>query len=298
MQLWSQGFDARGTQLFDVIDGIVTRIVGALAVKLTDIEQQRAFARPTGSAEAYDLVLRARALVRREERAANREARQLVARAQGLAPDYGEAWVVAGEAEWHRAAYGWVEDPDLAAQRAAEMARKALALPDHRAHGPAYSLLSALTAHTGQPAQALMHSARAIALNPSDADSLFRHGHALLVVGRAEEAVEVFETALRYEPRPLHGRQGQVAWAYYVAGRYRQAADYAGMASNRWPEQYQFHAARAAALAQLGEVAEARRSAELARRLNPTLMWEDAGSRLLDPGQAAKLREGLAKAGL
>ena len=49
---------------------IVRSIVGALAVKLTSLEQQRARSKPLESLEAYDLVLQARDLIHEAERGA------------------------------------------------------------------------------------------------------------------------------------------------------------------------------------------------------------------------------------
>lgn len=298
VQLWSQRYDARGAQLFEMQDRIVTNIVGALAVKLTDIEQQRAFTQPTESAQAYDLVLRARALLSLDQRGANREARTLLGRAQQMAPGYADAWIVAGEAEWERAAFGWIEDPAEGVRRARELARRALDLPDPRAHGRAYGLLAALEAHTGQHESALLHSGRAVSINPSDASALFRHAHALLVLGRADEAITTFETAMRYEPRPQTGPRAQLLTAYYTARRYSDAVAYADMLLSLRPESYEVHAVRAAALAQLGHLDEAGRSADAVRRLNPIFSVDDAGTRFRNPEHAAKLREGLVKAGL
>jgi adenylate cyclase len=297
-QLWSEHFGARDAELFNLIDSVVAGIVGRLAVSLADIEQQRAATRPPQSAEAYDLVLRARALMRLEQRVANLEARQLLVLAQQRAPGFAPVWVSAGDAEWQRAAYGWVEDPEASASRAAELARRALTLPDQRSHAQAYSLLSTVAAHQGHLDEALAHSSRALALNPSDGGTLFRHGHALLGLGRVDEAIVAYETLMRYEPRPTQAPRMQMGWAYYVAGRWEQALAYAESEIARSPDAASFHAIRAAALAQLGRLDEARLAANTARRLNPRLDAAQAGSRLRNPAHAALVREGLAKAGL
>ena len=298
VQLWSDRYDGKGAQLFEIQDRIVRSVVGALAVKLNAIEQQRAFARPTESAEAYDLVLRARALMRLEQRKANREAKELLARAVALAPDYADAWVALGENEWNRAAFGWIEDPEEGVRQAEALARKALELPDARAHTRAHSLLSTLRTHAGHPEEGLGHAGRALAMNPSDTSSLFRQAHALLALGRAEESISTFEYAMRLEPQPSLGPHSQLVAAYYLAGRYRDAVAYADMMIALRPELGTMRAFRAAALAQLGEIEEARKAAEEARRRNPRLNVEEAGTRFRRPEDAAKLREGLAKAGL
>ena len=296
-QLWAAKFDGQGPQLFEIQDRIVRQLVGSLAVRLTHLEQQRAFALPTESAEAYDLVLRARALHATDERSANRAARELLARARKLAPDYDEAWIASGEAEWSRAAFGWIEDPEEGVRRAEEHARRALQSPDPRARSRALSLIATLRTHAGHPEEAIQHTTKAIEMNPSDTSALFRHGHALLALGRPEEAIATYETAMRYEPKPTIGPHAQLAAAYYAAGRYQDCARQAETALASLPRSFALYSLRAAALAQLGRIEEARAAAEMVRKLNPAYDAGTAGTRLR-PDHAEKLREGLAKAGL
>ncbi|MGH8674076.1 MAG: tetratricopeptide repeat protein, partial [Burkholderiales bacterium] len=298
VQLWSERYDGEGAQLFEIQDRIVKNIVGSLQVKLTRLEQQRAFTKPTESLEAYDLVLRARSLIDLDERSANREARSLLARAQKLAPDYAEVLTALGEAEWRRAAYGWIEDPPEGIRRAEAFGKRALASADPRAYPRAHSLLATLYTHEGRPEDALVHTERAIAMNPSDASALFRHGHALLTIGKVEEAIVATETAMRFEPRPSPGVPTQLATMYYTAGRYRDALAHADEALARFPNHVGLHAIRAAALGQVGNSDEARKAADQVRRFNPTFQVEDAGTRFKNPEHADKLREGLRKAGL
>jgi len=109
--LWSERYDGPGRDVFTLQDRIVGDIVGTLAVKVTAIEQQRAAMKPPESLEAYELVLRARELMRAVERTANREARALIAQAIKVSPNYAEAYAASAFAEFQRALFGWVEDP-------------------------------------------------------------------------------------------------------------------------------------------------------------------------------------------
>jgi TolB-like protein/DNA-binding winged helix-turn-helix (wHTH) protein len=58
--LWSARFDEALSDLFALQDRITTQIAGALAIRISQAEQQRAFLKPTENLEAYDYVLRAR----------------------------------------------------------------------------------------------------------------------------------------------------------------------------------------------------------------------------------------------
>ncbi|HEV8692167.1 MAG TPA: winged helix-turn-helix domain-containing protein, partial [Ideonella sp.] len=137
--LWSERYEGEGRDLFGFQERIVKSIVGKLAVKVTRAEEQRSAAKPPQSLEAYDLVLRARALVLKSDRVANRQARALLARALQLAPDYAEAYVVFASAETQRSiAHGWTEDPTVSIRQAEPYLQRALAIDDPGAHARAY----------------------------------------------------------------------------------------------------------------------------------------------------------------
>lgn len=109
--LWSEHFERerQGGGVFEIQDSIVRNIVGALAVKVTKLESDRAATRPPSRLEAYELVLLARSLEFKAERAANRQGHALVAQARELAPDYAMVYVVESELELQRADLGWMD---------------------------------------------------------------------------------------------------------------------------------------------------------------------------------------------
>jgi TolB-like protein/class 3 adenylate cyclase/Flp pilus assembly protein TadD len=298
-QLWSDRYEGAGAQVFEIQDRIVRNIVGALAVKLTRVEQQRVFSKPTDSLEAYDLVLRARSLLELHERSSNREARALLARAQELAPDYAESYTALAEAEMQSALYGWIEDAAEGMRRAEELCKRALASADQQAHARAHALLAAIYSHQDRFEEALRHTERAIELNPSDATALYRHGASLLYLGRIDEAIGAMETAQRFEPHPGAGTRLNLAIAYYLAGRYREALAQADASLTRAPHDVvTVNAVRAATLAQLGNADEARQAAARVRRLSPSFDVENFGRRFANPAHTARLHDGLRKAGL
>ena len=296
--LWSERYDGEGTQLFEIQDRIVKSIVTTLHVKLTQIEQRRVFTKPTESLEAHDLVLRARWLLYEADRSANREARALLARARDLAPDYVDTLTVLGEAEFQRALYGWVEDAGQAMGRAEELAKRTLASSDTRAHARAHALLAGIHSNLGQSQEALDHAERAIALNPSDSTALTRRGSALLYSGRIDEGIAALEMAKRLEPQLGTGNGLNLAVAYYVSGRYREALALVDVLLTRFPRDVSMQALRTATLSQLGEEEQARQAAGQVRRLSPDFDVKNYGTRFANPQYSAKLQEGLRKAGL
>ena len=295
--LWSERYEGEGMEVFEIQDRIVRNIVGALAVKLTALEQQRAAAKPPESLEAYELVLRARELMRAVERAPNREARALIAQAIKLAPGYAEAHAAAAYAEFQRAVFGWVEDPTDALRRAEQAARRALAIDDPGANARAHGILGNIHTFTGNYELALAEADRALELNPSDAVARALRGGILLWLGKLDEAIAASEAARRYDPRLAPEAMFTLALAYYLAGRYRDAAQTATAVEPRARTVF-LEAVLAAAHAQLGEDEAARRVAAEVRRLSPFFDVELFGQRLMNSAHREKAQEGLRKAGL
>jgi adenylate cyclase len=296
--LWSERYEGEGVQVFEIQDRIVRSLVGTLQVKLTQFEQQRVFTKPTENLEAYDLLLRARELLVRSDRSGNRQARLMLARALDLAPDYPDALVSMGVAELSRAVFGWIEDPAESVRRAETYANRALASPDQRAHAGAHALLAAIYSNHNRFDDALDHSARALALNPSDARALHRRAAALLWTGKIDEAITHLEMARRFDPNPSAGQANLLAVAYYVSGRYRDALREGDTLLARFPQHDFVHAIRAATLAELGEPEKAAEAANEVRRLNPGFSIQSFGTRFADPKYSSRLHEGLEKAGI
>jgi TolB-like protein/DNA-binding winged helix-turn-helix (wHTH) protein len=133
---WSARFDEAFADVFALQDKITTQIAGALAIRVTDVEQRRAFAQPTGNLEAYDYVLRSRPALQRPTRANNVEARALLRHAIQLDPGYAAAYAALAETYHIAVSMGWAESPTEYLSRAEQMANKALSFDDSevRAH--------------------------------------------------------------------------------------------------------------------------------------------------------------------
>ena len=295
--LWSDRYEGEGREVFEIQDRIVRNIVGALAVKLTALEEKRAAAKPPESLEAYELVLRARELMRAVERSANRDARGLIAQAIRLSPSYAEAYAARSYAEFQRAVFGWMEDPADGLRRAEEAAHRALAVDDPGANARALAMLGNIHTFTGDYEAALVDAERALQLNGSDAIAHSLRGGVLLWTGKIDESIAASEAARRFDPRLPADGMFNLVLAYYLAGRYRDAVQ-ASVALEPGARTVFLRAVHAAALGQLGELEAARREADEVRRLNPFFDVKLFGTRLLNPAHREKAQEGLRKAGL
>jgi TolB-like protein len=116
--LWSDRFDEAIADLFTLQDKITTQIAGALAVRVTQMEQNRVSAKPTESLEAYDFVLRARPALQRPTRANIADARAHLWRAIQLDPNYAAAYAALAETYFIAVSMGWSETPTAFLSRA------------------------------------------------------------------------------------------------------------------------------------------------------------------------------------
>jgi TolB-like protein/DNA-binding winged helix-turn-helix (wHTH) protein/Flp pilus assembly protein TadD len=297
--LWSERFDRQGGEVFQIQDSIVQAIVGALAVRMSKLESDRAATRPPSRREAYDLVLLARAQLLKADRAANRQGRTLIAQARELAPDYAMAYVVESELEDQRANLGWMEDPAQGLLLSERAARHALALNDPGANARAHAQLGRIHAIRGEYPLALAESERARALNPSDPFIAEVRADTLLWAGRSQEAVELMESALHLDPAGRRSPVRQaIVIAYFAAERYPQALAACERALADYPETPAMHTMRAAILAQAGRLEEARQSVAEVRRLQPNFPIAEFGNRFADPAISERFQAALRKAGL
>jgi TolB-like protein len=215
--LWSEKYDAEPKDIFAVQDQITHRITGALAIRVTSLELARSAAKPPNNLEAYDLVLRGRALLSSLTRSANAQARGLFERAVALDPDYAPAYVGLGQVNMLASNAGWTQDPVEARERAEKLAQKAIALDD-RSSG-AHALLGDVAVHFGEYDRAVDELKRAIDLNGSDAES---YGHLIAVLlfrGDLAGAIAAWELLMQFQPKIPDGNAFELGMAYVLAGR-------------------------------------------------------------------------------
>ncbi len=179
--LWSASFDEAPTDVFQLQDRITREIAGALAIRVTQFEQQRVAAKPTESFDAYDCVLRARPALQRPTRAGLVEARTLLRRAIELDPNYAAAHSALGDTFHAAVSMGWAESPDEYWNRVVEQADEALRLD--AADVRARILLGRKYIAYNQFDEARAQIDRAIAINPSDAEALAGRGNILVWLG-------------------------------------------------------------------------------------------------------------------
>jgi adenylate cyclase len=298
VHLWSDRFDGEIKDVFAVQDEITRRIASALAIRVSQFEQDRAFAKPTESLAAYDLLLRGRERLAQRTRVANREARRLFERALAMDPRYAPAHAALGWTYFEEAKSGWTEFLDDAITRAESAARAAIDLDP--VNESAYRLLGFARLFRGKNDLAIADLDRAIELNPSDAESHWMRGAVLMWSGRLDRAVEALETASRLGPN-LASSAMNLGTTYYLQGRHEEAVRVLEGGLSRDPDPLMrsySYVALAAAYGQLGRAEDAARAKAALAKLQPFFKVDSFLGQFKTAADRSYLAEGLRKAGL
>ena len=294
--LWSESFEEAMADVFALQDDIVTRTVRALAIRVTQIEQNREFAKPTENLAAYDYVLRARPALQHPTYANNVEARALLRRAVELDPNYAAAYAALAETYHLAASMGWAESPTASLSRAEELATKALSLDDSEVR--AHIILAHIHLFHQRYNEAQAEIERAIAINPNDAHGLAGRGTILLWLGQTDAAIEALEQAQRIDPDLDTVDRFALGLAYYLKRRYDAAIEQAELNLRTTAGANFSRILLAAAYAQDHRPEDAARVVTIIHRIDPTFDPQEFGTKFLSSGDLEQLREGFRKARL
>ena len=296
--LWAERFDRDLTDIFSTQDEVVEKIVGALAVKLTQGEVQRLRRRATANVQAYETWLRARELLSRSTRDAIAQAKVMYRRAIEIDASFAPPQAGLSLAVIAEYVSDWAEDPAEALNEAERWSRRACELDDQEplsliALG---SVLLWRRDHDG----ALAEFRRMIALDPNSAQGHSATGLALMYAGRAAEALESFALAMRLDPHYPGIVLHFMAQTNFSLGNYEAAAKQLLERIGRTPGTDSSRMLLAACYGHLGRMDEARAMWAELMKINTDFSLAQR-ARVLpykDAGDFQRIAAGLAKAGL
>ena len=254
-QLWAERFDVERTDLLEVQDEIVGRLARAIGLKVIDVEGRRTERERPKSTDATDLLMRAKVIANRpSSRETMIGARDLYEQALKVEPENIDALagvattlvfeVLNGyyrtgneqrllEAEELLARTLAVEPRHLVALKASAALRRAqgkfeegiaaaeAVISENPGEPWAYKEIGFSAMYLGSPIAALDWFAKAERLGPRDPARwtwLDGQGHALILLGRDEEAVRSLRAALDSNPNMV-GTYALLASAYALAGQ-------------------------------------------------------------------------------
>ena len=286
--LWAERFDRDLHDIFTIQDEVTAKIVEALIGMLTIPPSRN---RPKNM-EAYELCLRVRSVAEQSPLAA-REGAFLLQRAIALDPDYAEAHWRLARCMWAR--WGLWSDMDTDHRQAIAMAERAVALDPNDANGR--WMYGYLLADDHQYDKSDLEFATALKLDPNNADAWAMLSDLSVCAGKHHDALDQIQRAFRLNPQPEAYYYWLLGQAYYALRQYQAAIE-----TLRKEVTYRTGSRRvlAASLAQSGNVAEARREAELYMLNDPhfTITRWTAWQPSRDDATQEHFVEGYRKAGL
>lgn len=296
--LWADRFDRDLTDIFAVQDDVTQKIVAALALNLTERDQQRLATEHTDNLEAYDFFLRGREQLSRMAKEQVIHGRELLQRAAELDPNFAPARAYIALAHALEYVNRWSESPDESLAQADASAKRAVALDD--AYPYAHWTLGIVSTFARRLDMAISEARRSIALAPNLANGHETLGNALHYSGRSEEALACFERAVALNPYYPDTYLHFQAQALFQLGRYQEAVEFLKRRLVRNPWTDTSRVLLAACYGQLGRFDEAREVWKEVFRVNPDYSLEHRRAVLpyKNPADFEHVVDGLRKAGL
>jgi adenylate cyclase len=306
VHIWADRFDGSLEDVFDLQDRVTASVVAAIQPNLLEAEIQRAQRKPTGSLQAYDLMLRSWPPFLTRSREGQAEAERLLRSAIEIDPAYAPAMAFLAVCLWLKVSQCWMDRADTAVEEMIHLAQAAVALdgndPDVLRRA---SYVIALPGGDLSEGIALIN--RSIELNPNNAATLEAAGMLYAYTGDKQSAVALLERSIRLNPinRTLDFYFGH-ALAHFVAREYEASVEWTGKALRQYPNHSASLRYRAASLGLLGRLEEARQVVQRLLELVPDYTVSrarrhiefDMNNVFKTPGVTDALYEGLRRSGV
>ena len=222
VNLWADHFDGSLEEVFELQDNVATSVAGVIEPALQIAEVQRSARQPTTDLAAYDLYLRALAMMLSPARRIA-EIEAIFDAVFQRDPDFAPALALAAAFHMNCDLMGWSDDRDGNCRKGLERGRRALTL----ANDDPTILVNAAFAlgYFGANLEAMTVLVdRALTLNPSFARGWHASGCLRLWAGQPDIAIKHIETSLRLSPRTRVGwGLNTIAAAHMTCHRFREA---------------------------------------------------------------------------
>jgi adenylate cyclase len=269
--LWADRFDGLIEDVFELQDKVASSVAGVIEPALQAAETARSAGRPTDDLTAYDLYLRAYAMVFSSVRQSP-EALRLMEQAIARDPRYGPALAWAAFCCSRLVRDGRSKDPAADRLKGADFARRALEVAGD---DPGILVTAAhALAHFGEDIGAMMALVdRALAFNPNYARGWHISGVLRLMAGQPDIAIEHAEASLRLSPRARVGSSLlAMGEAHFLSRRFDEAVPKLLLAIQDDPSFPHPYRVLAACYAHMGRLDDAREVVTRLRAITPVVI--------------------------
>jgi tetratricopeptide (TPR) repeat protein len=297
-QLWADRFDGGLEDVFELQDQITAKVIGAIAPKMEQAEMKRTKRKPIDCFDAYDYYLRGIEGTYLGTKDSIAEALSLFNKAIERDPDFGAAQGMAAWCHLWRHVNGWTTSRLEEEAETQYFAQRAAGKDDPIALCFGGLALARVT-NDCEGGIALID--RALALNPNLAAAWYASGWVRGFLGETDVAIEHVQRAMRVPLDPLIFVMYHVTGhAHFIAGRYGEAAFWAGKALREQPNFLATVRLSAASHALSGHLDLARNAVVRACGIDPAMRLSNLKNRVgpFQPDDFSRYRDALQIAGL
>jgi adenylate cyclase len=296
--LWAERYDRELKDLFTLQDVLAEKILVGIGLKLTQGEEALHGTWPK-NIEVIIKLWQGVEHLRAFNIDGNNRARLIAEECIALEPDYPPNYHVLGSVHMMDYFLGSTKDPAKSLLTAIEYLEKTVAMSEDF-KGRVYPQLGYLYALKRDYDKAIELGEKGVAAVPNGADAHAWLAISLTSAGRAQEALPLFEKAMRLNPLPPAFYYQNLGAAYSRVGRTKEAIAMFKNAIALTPNNVMAYAALAAAYASLDMEDEAKAAAAQVLRINPKFSAKRYAYSLAykDLSISARVMELMIKAGL
>jgi adenylate cyclase len=299
--LWAERYERDLKDLFALQDEITASVLRAVRLKLTEGEISSSYSKHYRGKQGLDCWLKQLEGLKYLDRFTiedNSVARVLIEEAISMCPENPVGYSLLVSVYWNDYLLGNTNSPRETLEKALELAQKAIAMDDSLPH--AHKMLSIIYLGRREYDKGIAEGKRAVALDPSGSGAYFAYASALLTACRPEEAIPLFQKAIRLNPNANAFTFINLGHALRNAGRFEEAVPAYKKGIQRAPDNIIGHIGLGATYSLMGREKEARAEAQEILRINPmftvdhlykTSAWKDVS-------EVDKVVNALRKAGL
>ena len=301
--LWAERYDRDLKDLFTLQDEITMRILTAVRVKLTEGEISSAYSKYFSGKEGFDCSLK---LMEAAKYAGcitiedNIVARRLIEEAISMCPENPVGYAQLGGVYMNDFWLDRTKSPQDTLEKGHELAKKALAIDDSLPW--AHISLSFIYILKREYDKAIAEAERAVALDSSGSEAYSQYASTLLFACRPEEAIPMFQKAIRLNPNASTYTFVFLGHAFRNAGRFEEAVSAYKKGIQRAPDFIVAHVGLGTTYSLMGREKEARAEAEEVLRINPNFSLDHFARTGLksykDQSEIDKIVNAMRKAGL
>jgi len=272
--LWAERYERDLKDIFALQDEINLKILTGVQAKLAGgdvLTAQKYAEKYYRGKQGLDCYLKLTEAIGYRDRwniEDNNLARRMIEEAIAMCPENPMGYVFLGRIYYNDYVLGNTKSPRETLEKAIELAQKALAMDDSIAG--AHGLLCLLYIHYKREYdKAIAEGEEAVALNPGETTALDNYATSLSLGGRPEEAIPIFQKAIRINPFGPSFLYQDFGHALRTTGRFEEAVSAYKKAIQIAPDNITAHLGLVATYSMMGQEKEARAEAAEVLRINP-----------------------------